>query len=771
MMLSWLVNQRRLIRLSAIDQFIMSYGGLRGGIAFCLALLLNAEHIPERQMFVTTTTVIVFFTVFVQGITIKPVVNALKVERAEEIDTSMNEMIHKRFIDHLMAGVEDIIGKSGHNSIFQRFDYYNDKFLKPWLLREKQRSRETKILRTYTRLNMQDAKTVAKAFPVSIPREFSFSSLNALSGSPSAMNTQNMGRRATIAVPNNRDVETVVNVGSNEPTFQKSMNDESSVLHDALLEPRPGYLNERRHTMAEIHPYVPANLEQLRNLMGSNNNNNTINNNNISGTAGLVSGFSSGGDAGSTRSNADESPVLSGSRPSSVPSLRRLNKNVSFSSSHGRLTKKLSDVAELHTDGPQEVSFMPEDDRERREVTFTVGQPAPHKKSLDKDVMKGKTVMESLVPRQTPIESSQPGARQTPIESSQPIASSQPGARQTPIESSQPGARLCSSHFPPLDPLATGKTNLSCDLNTDACVSTTESSPPDHSVSTTESSPPDHSVSTTESSSPGHSVSTTESSPPVPSALSQSLPDDEEPLHYEAPSWADNPAYHRLTQSGSPYHSPNTTITAAPQEDPPRLVFDIFPSSHSKSDETESSKFENENLSFIPPPPWCCMTNQSLGEEEAQPLPSQALAGCNTGDKAACMLVSAHDLVPPTHHPCLQPAGPSTASLSSSHKHSQASSPLHFQCMEKPETISSAAIEAQVIGIQADYHHGMKDRVSQWLASTHATTPHEEESVERVRILASLRDKQEKWAREHETDEGTDADVESDYEEALDTRL
>ncbi|GFO11268.1 sodium/hydrogen exchanger [Plakobranchus ocellatus] len=111
------------------------------------------------------------------------------------------------------------------------------------------------------------------------------------------------------------------------------------------------------------------------------------------------------------------------------------------------------------------------------------------------------------------------------------------------------------------------------------------------------------------------------------------------------------------------------------------------------------------------------------------------------------MLVSAHDLVPPTHHPCLQPAGPSATSLASSHRHSQASSPLHFQCMEKPGTVSNTSIEAQIIGIQADYHHGMKDRVSQWLASSPGALPEEEERLEeKDRIMTSLRGKQEKWA-------------------------
>lgn len=66
MFLSWILNRRRLVKLTGIDQFIMAFGGLRGGIAFCLALSLEEELVPEKKLFVTATIVIVFFTVFVQ---------------------------------------------------------------------------------------------------------------------------------------------------------------------------------------------------------------------------------------------------------------------------------------------------------------------------------------------------------------------------------------------------------------------------------------------------------------------------------------------------------------------------------------------------------------------------------------------------------------------------------------------------------------------------------------------------------------------------------
>ncbi len=44
----------------------MSYGGLRGAIAFALALILDETKIPRKKEFVTATIAVVFFTVFLQ---------------------------------------------------------------------------------------------------------------------------------------------------------------------------------------------------------------------------------------------------------------------------------------------------------------------------------------------------------------------------------------------------------------------------------------------------------------------------------------------------------------------------------------------------------------------------------------------------------------------------------------------------------------------------------------------------------------------------------
>lgn len=64
--LTFIINKYRMVKLSGKDQFIMAYGGLRGAIAFSLAFLLSRDDFPMKDMFLTATITVIFFTVFVQ---------------------------------------------------------------------------------------------------------------------------------------------------------------------------------------------------------------------------------------------------------------------------------------------------------------------------------------------------------------------------------------------------------------------------------------------------------------------------------------------------------------------------------------------------------------------------------------------------------------------------------------------------------------------------------------------------------------------------------
>ncbi|XP_054289044.1 probable Na(+)/H(+) antiporter nhx-9 isoform X2 [Macrosteles quadrilineatus] len=156
MILTALVNRFRLYKLNKVDKFVMSYGGLRGAVAFALVLLISPDHVKLQPMLVTTTIAVIYFTVFFQGITIKPLVRILNVKRAEKRKPTMNERIHERIMDHTMAGIEDILGHHGNHHLRDRFKRFDNKFIRPYLLRNHQGA-EPKILETYSKLAMKDA--------------------------------------------------------------------------------------------------------------------------------------------------------------------------------------------------------------------------------------------------------------------------------------------------------------------------------------------------------------------------------------------------------------------------------------------------------------------------------------------------------------------------------------------------------------------------------------------------------------------------------------
>ncbi|XP_053593864.1 probable Na(+)/H(+) antiporter nhx-9 isoform X4 [Microplitis demolitor] len=156
MVLTAVANRFRLHKLDKVEKFVMSYGGLRGAVAFALVLLIDPKHVPLQPMFVTTTIAVIYFTVFIQGITIKPLVKILNVKRAERRKPTMNERIHERIMDHIMAGVEDILGKHGNYHLRDKFKRFDNKFIRPYVVRN-HCGAEPKILETYSKLAMKDA--------------------------------------------------------------------------------------------------------------------------------------------------------------------------------------------------------------------------------------------------------------------------------------------------------------------------------------------------------------------------------------------------------------------------------------------------------------------------------------------------------------------------------------------------------------------------------------------------------------------------------------
>ncbi|XP_073678096.1 sodium/hydrogen exchanger 3.2 [Garra rufa] len=157
--LNWCLNQFRLIPIDYVDQFVMGYGGLRGAVAYGLAALLDEKKIPEKNLMLGTTLIVVYFTVILQGITMKPLVQWLKVKKATQSDLTLNGKMNNRTFEHIVTAMEDICGRMGDNWWTRHWNYFEDKYV-CWLLMKKDaRKHKDPIFGAFHKLNLEDAKT------------------------------------------------------------------------------------------------------------------------------------------------------------------------------------------------------------------------------------------------------------------------------------------------------------------------------------------------------------------------------------------------------------------------------------------------------------------------------------------------------------------------------------------------------------------------------------------------------------------------------------
>ncbi|XP_056335790.1 sodium/hydrogen exchanger 3.2 [Danio aesculapii] len=155
--LNWILNQSRLIPIDLTDQFVMGYGGLRGAVAYGLAASLDENKIPEKNLMLGTTLIVVYFTVILQGITMKPLVNWLKVKKATQSDLTLNGKLNNRVFEHTLTGMEDICGRMGDNWWTRHWNHFEEKYVCWLLMTSEARKRNDKILDAFHKLNVEDA--------------------------------------------------------------------------------------------------------------------------------------------------------------------------------------------------------------------------------------------------------------------------------------------------------------------------------------------------------------------------------------------------------------------------------------------------------------------------------------------------------------------------------------------------------------------------------------------------------------------------------------
>lgn len=155
--LTWCLNQFRLVPIEVIDQLVMSYGGLRGAVAYGLASSLDETRIPEKNLMISTTLIMVYFTVVIQGLTMKPLVKWLKVKRVEPTELKLIEKVNNRACEHVLAAMEDIAGRIGDNWWTRGWKRFEETYISWFLMKPEARKNRDYLFSIFHKLNMEDA--------------------------------------------------------------------------------------------------------------------------------------------------------------------------------------------------------------------------------------------------------------------------------------------------------------------------------------------------------------------------------------------------------------------------------------------------------------------------------------------------------------------------------------------------------------------------------------------------------------------------------------
>ena len=131
-----ILNTTRVYKISLKEQFIIGYGGLRGAVGFSLAATLNDDYV-FKNIFITATLAMVYFTVFIQGSTMKFFVRKLNIKTKNESPKQIFDYIHDRTTDQIMAGIESILGGFHGHMCIEKMKNFDDRYTKKMLIHRK----------------------------------------------------------------------------------------------------------------------------------------------------------------------------------------------------------------------------------------------------------------------------------------------------------------------------------------------------------------------------------------------------------------------------------------------------------------------------------------------------------------------------------------------------------------------------------------------------------------------------------------------------------
>ncbi|KAJ8013283.1 hypothetical protein DPEC_G00051640 [Dallia pectoralis] len=157
LVLAQIINPFRTIPFNFKDQFLLGYSGLRGAVAFALVFTLP-DHIGQNKPFVSATICLILFTVFIQGISIRPLVEFINVRRTNRNLNTINVEVNSRLMEHAVAGIEDLCGQWGHFYWKDKFMKFNNQILRKILIKDNRA--ESSIVALYKKLELHNAMEI-----------------------------------------------------------------------------------------------------------------------------------------------------------------------------------------------------------------------------------------------------------------------------------------------------------------------------------------------------------------------------------------------------------------------------------------------------------------------------------------------------------------------------------------------------------------------------------------------------------------------------------
>lgn len=131
--LSPICNYFRKSPINLANQFVIWFSGMRGAVAFALALCVPTKN---ADVIITTTQYLILFTIGVLGVSAYPLIKYLKLSADDFVVSRHGDSMHKAVTDNPDLNIDDRPA-----GIFDKLEEYDREYFQDWLIRSDSRVR------------------------------------------------------------------------------------------------------------------------------------------------------------------------------------------------------------------------------------------------------------------------------------------------------------------------------------------------------------------------------------------------------------------------------------------------------------------------------------------------------------------------------------------------------------------------------------------------------------------------------------------------------